>query len=128
MHGKSARDICLGTESTLCVILLTNQKPSEELIQQFEALNTKFDNKLNRGAKYKFMWLNVSIETKWKDVFKYEDADKVVILNPGKRKRYTNHEGDITKDSISMTLDTISGGDARFNRVSELPTFEIRSE
>ena len=74
------------------------------------------------------MWLNVSIETKWKDVFKYEDADKVVILNPGKRKRYTNHEGDITKDSISMTLDTISGGDARFNRVSELPTFEIRSE
>ena len=51
----------------------------------------------------------------------------MVILNPGKRKRYTNHEGELTKDSIGMTLDAISGGDARFNRVSELPTFEIRA-
>ena len=65
MHGKSARDICLGTDSTLCVILLTDNKPSDDVTRQFEALNTKFDNKLDRGAKYKFMWLNVSIEPKW---------------------------------------------------------------
>lgn len=41
-----------------------------------------------------------------------------MILNPGKRKRYTTHEGAIHKDTISQTLDTIFGGDARFNRVS----------
>lgn len=127
MHAKSARDICLGTESTLCVILLTNNEPSKDVKGHFEALNSKFDNKLDRGAKFKFMWLNVSLESKWGEIFKYENQDKVVILNPGKRKRYTDHDGDITKDAISMTLDTISGGDARFNRVSELPTFSIRA-
>ena len=122
MHAKSARDICLGTDGTLCVILLTKEKPSKDMVSNFEALNTKYDRKIDRGAKFKFMWLNVSVEPKWGELFKYE-SDKVVVLNPGKRKRYTNHDGDITKDSIAMTLDAISGGDARFNRVSELPTF-----
>jgi hypothetical protein len=51
-----------------------------------------------------------------------------VILNPGKRRRYTEHEGEINKESITMTLDSVSGGDARFNRIAELPNFEIRSE
>ena len=52
----------------------------------------------------------------------------MVILNPGKRKRFTNHEGSITRDALSMTLENIIGGNARFNRVSELPSFEIRAE
>lgn len=74
------------------------------------------------------MWLNTEVEKKWADSLKYNGEDKVIVLNPGKRKRYTNHEGEISKDSISLTLDAISGGDARFNRISELPTFEMRSE
>lgn len=74
------------------------------------------------------MWINVEVEKKWGEIFKYQGEDKVVILNPGKRKRYTNHDGEITKDSISMTLDSISGGNARFNRISELPSFEMRTE
>lgn len=43
------------------------------------------------------MWLNAEKEKAWGDLFKYENKDKVVVLNPGKRKRYTEHEGDITK-------------------------------
>lgn len=74
------------------------------------------------------MWLNVEIEKKWGELFKYEGKDKVVILNPGKRKRYTQHEGDISKQAISQTLDSINGGDAKFNRVGDLPVFEIRTQ
>lgn len=128
MHARSAKDICLGVESTLCVILLTKEKPSKELINSFEALNAKFDRKIDRGAKIKFMWLNAELEKKWGELFKYEGKDKVVVLNPGKRKRYTDHEGEITKDAITATLDSINGGDAKFNRVSDLPAFEIRPE
>lgn len=112
----------------MCVILITNEKPSKETTAIFEALNAKYDRKIDRGARYKFMWLNAQIEKGWASLFKFENKDKVVILNPGKRKRYTEHEGEISKDSISATLDAISGGDARFNRISELPTFEIRTE
>ena len=74
------------------------------------------------------MWLNTGIEKSWGELFKYDNKDKVVVLNPGKRRRYTEHEGEINKDAISATLDAISGGDARFNRVSDLPTFEIRTD
>ena len=31
MHHKSARDICLATEGTLCVILITGQAPTKQL-------------------------------------------------------------------------------------------------
>lgn len=74
------------------------------------------------------MWLNASVEKKWADLFGYNGQDKVVILNPGKRKRFTEHSGPIQKESIAETLDAISGGNARFNRVSEIPLFEIRTQ
>ena len=51
-----------------------------------------------------------------------------MVLNPGKRKRFANHDGAITKDSISTTLENIIGGNARFNRLGDLPSFEIRAE
>lgn len=129
LHHKSAKDICLATEGTLCVILITSEKPSKTLKDEFEALNAKYDRKIERGTKYKFMWLNGVVEKQWASIFGYSGNDQVVILNPGKRKRYTPHDGPINKDAISTTLETIIGGNARFNRVSDnLPAFEIRAE
>jgi hypothetical protein len=75
------------------------------------------------------MWLNGAVEKSWAGIFGYSGSDQVVILNPGKRKRFTPHEGPISKDAISVTLETIIGGNARFNRVSDtLPSFEVRAE
>lgn len=74
------------------------------------------------------MWLNASIEKQWASIFGYSGNDIVVVLNPGKRKRFTPHEGAITRDAIAVTLQTILGGNARFNRLSELPSFEIRTD
>lgn len=129
LHHKSAKDICLSTEGTLCVILISKGAPTKDLKLVFEDLNSKYDRKIDRGTKYKFMWLNSQIENSWASIFNYSGNDQVVVLNPGKRKRYTPHEGAITKDSISMTLETIIGGNARFNRLPDtLPTFELRTD
>jgi hypothetical protein len=38
-------------------------------------------------------------------------------LNPGKRKRFLLHEGDISEAHIEKTLDKILGGDARFKNI-----------
>lgn len=117
----------MATEGTLCVILITGEKPTKVLKDEFEALNAKYDRKIERGTKYKFMWLNGAIEKAWAGIFGYTGSDSVVVLNPGKRKRFTPHEGPINKDAISVTLETIIGGNARFNRVSDnLPSFEVR--
>jgi len=42
---------------------------------------------------------------------------KLVIMNPGKRKRFLIHDGPITEDGIEKTLDKILGGDARFKNI-----------
>lgn len=39
------------------------------------------------------------------------------MLNPGKRKRFLIHEGEITESNIENTLDKILGGDARFKNI-----------
>ncbi len=62
------------------------------------------------------MWLDSSAETQFFQMFDIKQADlpKVVILNPGKRKRYLVHEKNINENDISSTLDRILGGDAKF--------------
>lgn len=61
LHHRSSKDICLATEGTLCVILLTPKEPTKELKDEFEFLNAKYDRKIERGTKYKFMWLNTEV-------------------------------------------------------------------
>jgi hypothetical protein len=64
-------------------------------------LNTIYDRKIERGAKYKFMWLDSKIETAWTKLFEANSSDnKVVILNPGSRKRFTTHEGSLDVKSL----------------------------
>jgi len=50
---------------------------------------------------------------------------KLIILNPGKRKRFLIHDYDITEEGISRTLDKILGGDSKFTNIkgNKLPSF-----
>lgn len=41
----------------------------------------------------------------------------IVILNPGKKKRYLVHDYELNEEGITKTLDKILGGDARFKMV-----------
>lgn len=69
------------------------------------------------------MWLNTSAETKWGELLGYTGSDKFVFLMPGKRKRFTTHEGEINKDAIRSSIEKILGGDGRFTRIAEYPKF-----
>ena len=53
----------------------------------------------------------------------------MVVLNPGKRKRFLVHGDSITSEAVSATLDKILGGDARFTNVAgnSLPEFSSRA-
>lgn len=65
------------------------------------------------------MWLDASQEPKFSEMFGIpaDDLPKVVILNPGKRKRFLLHSGSINENDISATLDKILGGDAKFTNI-----------
>jgi len=73
------------------------------------------------------MSLDSTAEPKFFEMFDLNQADlpKVVILNPGKRKRYLVHSGAINEGEVGKTLDRILGGDAKFinvkgNQLAEL--------
>jgi hypothetical protein len=72
------------------------------------------------------MWLDASGEPGFSGMFglQAEDLPKVVILNPGKRKRFLVHDKTINENDISATLDKILGGDAKFTNIkgNELST------
>jgi hypothetical protein len=71
------------------------------------------------------MWLDASKESEFAKMFNLEEADypNLVILNPGKRKRFLVHGQNINEKDVSNTLDKILGGDAKFVNVKggELP-------
>lgn len=60
-----------------------------------------YERQLDRGLAYKFMWLDSSVEREWAAKFEFNNTPKVIVLNPGKRKRYLEHEGEISTESLS---------------------------
>lgn len=50
------------------------------------------------------------------------------MLNPGKRKRILPHDGDITEQAITKTLDKILAGDAKFKAIKGNTLPELVSE
>lgn len=63
------------------------------------------------------MWLDTTTEknvfniliVKWAEAFKFSGESKIVLLNPGKRKRFAEHEGALTLESISIDFQYIQG-------------------
>ena len=92
------------------------------------SVSGNFQKQIHRGINFHFMWLDCSLEKDLCATFEVDAFPKVVILNPGARKRTLKHEGDLSLDSISNTLDRIIGGDARFKMVpgNKLPDWATR--
>lgn len=75
-------------------------KPEKNITEALKELNVAYDRKIDRGSKFKFMWLDADQEADYAKAFEFDNKDKIVVLNPGKRKRYFEHPGDLTFDSI----------------------------
>jgi len=134
LTGKSANDICFKGEG-LCVIFLKDGECSAAETDMLTALSKKFTSQLSdRGAKMKWMWMNLNIEANFKELFEPEQLPSAVVFNPHKRLRFTKLEhgddGEVKGDEagLSKLMDKVLGGDARFKMVpgQKLPTFTTR--
>ena len=125
LTSKSAKDICLEASGALCVIIFNNDKPSKVALDTVKEVRRRYDNKLDRGLKYNFMWLNAQAQKAWAALFEITETPTTLILNPGKRKRYLTIPGDLEFDRLNAQLEKISGGDARFEPLrGDLPSLE----
>merc|ERR1712151_306720 len=89
LTAKSSNPICFKGEG-LCVIYLKDSAATQTEIDMLSGLSKKFTSQLSdRGAKMKFMWLNLGIETAFKDLFEPSQLPSAVVFNPHKRLRFT---------------------------------------
>jgi len=133
LTAKSGPSICFKGEG-LCVIYLKDGDTSPAEIDMLTGLSKKFTSQLSdRGAKMKWMWMNLAIETGFKDLFKVSLLPGAVVFNPHKRLRFTKlagDDGEVKADETSLTalMDKVLGGDARFTPVpgQKLPAWAVR--
>jgi len=85
------------------------------------AVGQGFASKISRGISFYFSWLDAETEPELAGVLESPDEPgvfpRLVILNPGKRKRFLAHTGEITEGAIQGILDKILAGDAKFKAV-----------
>ena len=119
MTKDSANDICLKKDGSLCVILLAKDRASVDrsMLERLDSISQSFTSKISRGITFIFSWLDTSVEKEFGAVFAAEELPSLIILNPGKRKRFLKHEGEITEAAIDSTFNKILGGDARFKNI-----------
>merc|ERR550532_706703 len=134
LTAKSQADICFKGEG-LCVIYLKDGEVSDTEVTMLTGLSKKFTSQLSdRGAKMKWMWMNLAVETNYKELFQPEELPSAVVFNPHKRLRFTKldseNDGDVKGDEQGITklLDKVLGGDARFRMVpgQKLPDWAKR--
>ena len=125
---ESSGDLCFDKKG-LCVILLTSEKPTEEQEEVMTKVREKFvSNLADRGLKFSFMWLDTSLQEEWPKTLETEEDTRVIVLNPGKRKRFMPLKEDFSEDSLSNLLNAITGGNGRFRKVqgNALPDLKNR--
>merc|ERR1711972_667204 len=83
------------------------------------------------GARMKFMWIDLNVETEFKTLFDPAMLPSAVVFNPHKRLRFTKldhgEENEVKGDEsgLSNLVDKVLGGDARFTPVpgQKLPSW-----
>merc|ERR1711972_147972 len=104
-------------------------------IDMLKGLEKKFTSQLSdRGAKLRYMWMNLAVESAYKDLFDPVMLPSAVVFNPHKRLRFTKldhgEDNEVKGDAqgIEKLLDKVLGGDARFTVVKgqKLPEWAKR--
>ena len=121
LTSKSANDICIGQDKTLCVILFSHQKPEGDVLETLKTLKMEFTSRLDGALAYKFMWINSKRQSHWVRDLGVDNTDKmsVRVLNPGRRKRFVKMEDEFSYTGVKKVLERISGGDARFININK---------
>lgn len=119
LNAKSGADVCFKVDGIICVILVNNGKPEEKTISLMGELQNYLSPKIDRGIKYKFGWMNSETQTKFLTTTGVDSVPKLVLVNPGKRKRYFVSEEELNLSSMSAIFDKLASGDLRFKMFPE---------
>lgn len=124
---ESGNELCFMVDGSICVFLVNKEKPTEQLENLFMEVQNWLSPKINRGAKYKFGWVNSSTQLSFIKGMGLEKGDgpKLVLINHGSRKRYHIHQGELELNAVKNIFEKLASGDVRFvafkgNKIPEL--------
>ena len=126
MYKASHKDICFRFDEGLCVIYLKNgelEDAEKEMIKKVKS------GIIDENIKFRFMWMDLSKESAFKELFGAETLPNVVVFNPHKRMRFAGPiEEGATQASITGLIEKIAAGEGRFKVVpgQKLPVFADR--
>lgn len=102
---ESGNELCFKVDGVVCVILLHKDKPTEELINLMSHVQNILTPKIERGIKYKYGWLDTSKQSKFLEAAGIsEEGPRLLLVNPGKRKRHYLYEGELNEEGISKMI------------------------
>lgn len=148
LHAKSQHELCF-KQKNVCAIYLSNGPLDDKVADQLVSYESKFAPKTDRGVKYSWMWLDVSVEGDFKATVEEqekkqaakEDRDlepfeypTMIFVKPPKKKReekilsYIRIEAGkkVTTDVVSSMVERIAGG-ATYVR-ADVPKFTVRQK
>jgi len=121
LNKESGDDICFKAEGSVCVILINKETPDESLINKFNALQNHLAPKIDRGIKYKFGWVNSTSQKSFISAVEMKSGDgpKMILVNPGSRKRFYIMDQDLTEENMKQVFDRLAGGELRFKNFNK---------
>lgn len=132
LSKESGNDLCLKKDGVLCVVYVVPEaaQSDQAVLDALAKVQDSFTRRIERGISFNFMRLDVSSDSDFAGVLNLEAAEipGLVVLNPGKKKRYMKHEYELTEEGVAKSLDKILGGDARFKMIKGNKLPELQSE
>jgi len=148
LHAKSQHELCF-KQKNICGIYLSDGKLDDKVADTINEFESAFAPKGDRGAKYSWMWLDVSVESEFKRTIEEqetrqaakEDRDvglfaypTMIFVKPPKKKReekmltYIRMESGQKVDhkTVGAIVEKIGSG-ATYTR-SDLPKFTVRTQ
>ena len=118
-------DVCFKSEG-LCVIYLKQGPITDAETALLEKVKGSFESQVT----LKWGWIDLSLETAFKDLFNPTAMPSAVVFNPHKRLRFAGLDRQANADSITALIEKVLGGDARFTQVKDqkLPAFVKREQ
>lgn len=120
MTEKSGNDICFKAEGVICLIIVSNGKPENKISELVSELQNYLSPKIDYagGIKYKFGWVDLNSQTNFVETVGVSTSPSVVLINPGKRKRFYVLEKELNMDNLKSMFDSLASGDLRFKMFS----------
>ena len=113
-NERSADEVCLKVDGVICVILVNNGKPEKKIADLMSELQNYLSPKIDRGIKYKFAWVNSETQSAFIQETGVEGVPRVMLLNPGKKKKYFVLEEEPKLEKLYEVFDKLASGDLRF--------------